>query len=157
MIGRYRDGAIPEPSTPGDPERSVAETAARAVQETLAALDRYDPQTALEAAWELVTRANRYVEERAPWQLSKAARNGDAEGDGLLDTTLATLAQALATISALLEPFIPSTAGRIREQLGIEGVGTWTDRLAWAPLPPGSRVSAPQPIFPRLEAPVAAG
>jgi methionyl-tRNA synthetase len=157
MIGRYRGGDVPTPAETGDLERLVAEVAARAVKTTLAALDRYDPQTALEATWELVTRTNRYVEESAPWQLSKAARNGDASADSRLDTALATLAQSLKTISALLEPFLPTTAERIRGQLGFDGAVTWQERLAWAPLPPGTHVGAPQPIFPRLEAPVTAG
>lgn len=157
MIGRYRGGSVPEAGAPGDLERSVAEVASRAVERTLAALDRYDPQTALEATWELVTRTNRYVEESKPWQLSKATRNGDAEANRQLETALATLGQSLATISALLEPFLPSTAERIRSQLGIEGAVTWADRLSWKPLPAGTQVGSPQPIFPRLETPVAAG
>jgi methionyl-tRNA synthetase len=135
----------------------VAEVAARAVENTRAALDGYDPQSALEATWELVTRTNRYVEESVPWQLSKAARNGDASADRQLDTALATLAQSLMTISALLEPFLPTTAERINAQLGFEGAVTWEKRLSWEPLPPGTQVGTPQPIFPRLETPVAAG
>jgi methionyl-tRNA synthetase len=157
MIGRYRGGSVPEAGQPGDLERSVAEVAARAVERTLAALDRYDPQTALEVAWELVTRTNRYVEETAPWQLSKSARNGDVGADRQLDASLATLAQSLTTIAALLEPFLPTTAERIRGQLGIEGAVRWAERLAWKPLPAGTQVGQPQPIFPRLETPVAAG
>jgi methionyl-tRNA synthetase len=156
MIGRYRGGTVPEAGEPGDLERSVAEVAARAAERSCAALDEYDPQTALEAVWELVTRTNRYVEESAPWQLSKAAKNGDANADRQLDTALATLAQSLKTISALLEPFLPTTADRIRGQLGFEGAVTWSDRLAWSPVPPGTQVGSPQPIFPRLETPVAA-
>jgi methionyl-tRNA synthetase len=157
MIGRYRGGVVPQPAEPGDLERSVAEVATRAIEHTCAALDRYDPQSALEATWELVTRTNRYVEESVPWQLSKAARNGDASADRQLDTALATLAQSLMTISALLEPFLPTTAERINAQLGFEGAVTWEKRLSWEPLPPGTQVGTPQPIFPRLETPVAAG
>jgi methionyl-tRNA synthetase len=157
MIGRYRGGVVPQPAEPGDLERSVAEVATRAIEQTCAALDRYDPQSALEATWELVTRTNRYVEESVPWQLSKAARNGDASADRQLDTALATLAQSLMTISALLEPFLPTTAERINAQLGFEGAVTWEKRLSWEPLPPGTQVGTPQPIFPRLETPVAAG
>jgi methionyl-tRNA synthetase len=158
MIARYRDGIVPEAGVPGDLESSVAEVAARAEERTLAGLDRYDPQSALESTWELVTRTNRYVEESAPWSLSKAAKNGDAEAERKLDSALATLAKSLKTISALLEPFLPNTASRIRDQLGIgEGAASWADRLAWSPIAPGTQVGKPEPIFPRLEAPVTAG
>ena len=73
----------------------------------------YNPQLALEAIWELVTRANKYVEESAPWVLSKVAKDGDEHAAAELEHVLFTLAEAVRIIGTLLEPFLPDTAQRI--------------------------------------------
>lgn len=153
MIGRYREGAIPAPGGQTPLEHSVQEVAARAPEAVTRAMDEYDPQSALNAVWELVSRTNKYVEESAPWTLAKQARGGDAEADNRLSTSLYTLCEALRVIAALLEPFIPSTAGRIRAQIGlpVEEEGDWRSRLAWGKIPPGTPVVQGAPLFPRLE------
>ncbi|MBV9279353.1 MAG: methionine--tRNA ligase, partial [Chloroflexi bacterium] len=153
MIGRYRAGAIPGAGEASDLERSVREVAARAPQVVQQAMDRYDPQAALDAVWELVTRANKYVEESAPWALARTAHSGDGEADARLSTALYTLAESLRIIAALLEPFLPGTAGKILDQLGVrtEGGIDWQTRLQWGGTAPGTTVSRAQPIFPRLE------
>jgi methionyl-tRNA synthetase len=159
MIGRYRNGTVPGAGETGDIERSLHDTALAAAGAARAGLDAYDPQSALDGVWTLVTRANRYVEESAPWSLAKAARNGDEGANARLDTSLATLAESLRFISVLLQPFLPDTADRIRRQLGVPDSATdWETGLRWGQIPSGTQVGQAQPIFPRLEPPeLAAG
>jgi methionyl-tRNA synthetase len=153
MIGRYRSGIIPNARGETPIEQDLQSVAVASVAGMQAAVDRYDPQRALDAVWELITRTNRYVEEAAPWTLSRAARQGDGSAEGRLDTALATLAESVRLISALLEPFIPDTAGQILAQLGSgESPGTWEARLQWGSTLAGARVGAARPLFPRLEA-----
>jgi methionyl-tRNA synthetase len=84
MVHRYRQGAAPEAGT--DPAL-VAEFAA--VPERVAELmDRAEPTQALEAIWQQVRRLNRYVEERAPWQLAR-----DPGTAAALEETLASLVE----------------------------------------------------------------
>jgi methionyl-tRNA synthetase len=159
MIGQFRDGIVPPPGESTDLERSVQELAGRLPEAVFRAMEAYDPQTALDAIWELVTRSNKYAEEAAPWNLARAARNGDGEADARLSTALYTLAESVRIIAELLEPFLPETAGKIKEQLGVAaevGAG-WQDRLQWSNIAPGTRVGRAQPIFPRLEQPASAG
>ena len=78
----------------------------------------YDPQAALDAIWELVKRANQYVEQNAPWTLAKTAKGGDAEAAGRLDSVLYNLAESLRLLAVHLAPFLPATADGIAEQLG---------------------------------------
>lgn len=101
----------------------------------------YDPQSALVAVWEVVTRANGYVENSAPWTLAKAERGG--ESPERLDTVLSTLATTLGRIAWLLQPFLPNTSARIAAQLGSASVEV-------APHP-GQQVARPDPIFPKIE------
>ena len=152
MIQRYRGGQIPAPS--GDGESLGTEQFAAKIQASMA--QDYDPQQALSTIWDSVVRANRYVEETSPWVLSKAERNGDDEARQKLDTALYSLAEALRVIAVGLRPFLPETSRRMAEQLGVTaGQGSWTDELSWGQIQPGTTVGKPQPIFPKLEAPVA--
>jgi methionyl-tRNA synthetase len=155
MIRRYRGSTVPVAG-----ELSPLESTVRSVAEALpsrldAALAEYDPQTALDAVWELVTAANKYVEDAAPWTLAKSARNGDEGAETRLSTVLYTLAEAVRVIAAALEPFIPGTSARMLEQLGVTPEGaTWTVRANWSGVDiAGAQVTEPRPIFPRLEPP----
>ena len=152
MIQRYRGGAIPTPSGKG--ESLGAEELSAQIQTFMA--EDYDPQSALSAIFESVVRANRYVEETAPWVLSKAERAGDEDARGKLDTALYSLAETLRIVATALRPFLPETSGRIAEQLGVSGSERpWIDELGWGQIEPGTQVAKPQPIFPKLEASVA--
>ena len=68
-------------------------------------LDRAEPTQALDLIWERVRRLNRYVEERAPWQLAR-----DPEAAAALDETLASLAEGLRVVSVLLHPYMPAAS-----------------------------------------------
>jgi methionyl-tRNA synthetase len=153
MVGRFGEGAVPAPGNSSRLDSSVRDLANEVGRRVQNAMQSYNPQLALEAIWELVTRANKYVEETAPWTLSKVARDGDKMAAAELERVLFTLAESVRIIGTLLEPFIPDTAERIRQQLGVarEANTTWTDTLRWGQIPPATRVASPQPLFPRLE------
>jgi len=151
MIGRYREGVVPPPGESGELEESVQAVAAGIPQAIERAMERFDPQTAVGAVWELVKRANLYAEEAAPWTLARAAKDGDDQADTRLSKALYTLGEATRLIGVLLEPFLPITAGRIQAQLGVTPDGPWPDRIRWGGLQAGTRVGAPEPIFPRIE------
>ena len=160
MIHRYRGGcvpALPLRSALEPADQSLAAVGAAVGGRLRAAIERdYDPQAALAAIWEVVARANRYVEETAPWALARAARNGDTP-DGKaagrrLDAVLYHLAEALRLVAESLRPFLPDTAARIAAQLGVEPAdASWTEALSWGRLPLGTVAQPPQPLFPRLE------
>jgi methionyl-tRNA synthetase len=152
MVLRYRDGSIPSPGFDGELERSIEKLARVAIANFPRLLMEYDPQTALDNVWELVTRCNKYVEERAPWNLAKREAEGDAVAEQELSTTLWTLAESLRVISELLNPLLPSTAQKIRQQLGVkEQAAEWQSRLAWGNLEPETKVGRAEPLFPKLE------
>ncbi len=152
MIARYREGVVPAPGRPLLSDLTVREIAAGLPDAVGAALDAFDFRAALAALWELVTRANGYIEVTAPWALAKSARGGDADAGGRLDTVLYTLAESLRLLAHHLAPFLPHAAGRMAAQLGLPADVVWrASGAAWGGLPPGTRVAAPAPIFPRIE------
>jgi methionyl-tRNA synthetase len=171
LLHRYRAGHVPvvapgQAEATGGPAGEVA-SVAREVQRRLpAALGAYDPQEALEAVWHLVGRANRYVEETAPWALARRERDGDlgaGAGSGAgapsragapagaeLDLVLATLAEALRLIGEALRPLLPRTADAVLGQLGVPPEADWRVALRWGRLPAGTTVGVARPLFPRL-------
>ncbi|PZS08915.1 MAG: methionine--tRNA ligase [Chloroflexi bacterium] len=153
MLTRYRGGEVPAPGDQAETEKALQETAENIPPQVSQALDDYNPQAALDISWQLVTRANKYVEETAPWQLAKQEHQGDSEAAERLSTVLYTLGESVRLIGVLLEPFLPETAGKILEQLGCaqsEPAG-WADALTWGRSEPGTTVAAPEPLFPRRD------
>jgi methionyl-tRNA synthetase len=140
MAKRYRGGVLQKADSPlAD---FVSEKAAR----WDAAMEAYQPQTAIEAAMEIAVRCNAYVEETAPWKLAK-----DESQSAKLDEVLYTLAESLRILSILLEPMVPEQAASMRAQLN------WTEAPSvsgtrWGLLPCGHQLADPVPLFPRIEA-----
>ncbi len=140
MIQRYRGGVVPKPG----------ETHLRAEAETLTTeyqrrMQELDLAGALDASWGFVTRANRYVEESAPWALAKSA-----DKTVRLDAVLYNLAESVRLISVLITPVMPTVAGKIREQLGIgEKLTTLAHEVAWGRLAPGTKIGKVAPLFPK--------
>jgi len=148
MLQRYRKGVVPEATQHRDANlRSIGDGLYSRIEQ---ALDAFDFRSAILANWELVAAANKYVEEQKPWELAKAAKNGDPQADAKLDAVLADLLEAIRLLSASLEPFIPLGAARIREQLGIASAPGIAD-LAWTDGLAGTTIPKPSPVFPRIE------
>ena len=146
MVQRYRDGVVPN-----DP-REEDTPLERAAQDTILAYARaMDAQGLQEGAAlliELATRANRYVEETAPWKLAKEQRDAD------LDSVLANLVRVVARLAVLAAPFMPAKAAEVWSALGAPQP---LAAVRFADLNGlrvgGQRVAKPPPLFPK---PVAA-
>ncbi len=109
-------------------------------------LERLGLHEALTAVWELVTRANRYVEENAPWKLAKDQTQAER-----LDAVLYHLAESVRLISVLIQPVMPDISSRIRVQLGLGDDLPTIDELAWGKLPATIQIQKPTPLFPKHE------
>lgn len=153
MLHRYRKGQIPEPGAAEAVDQELEATASEVAGRIHRAMgDDYDPQSALTAIWDLVVRANRYVEQTSPWVLAKTARSGDTTATQRLDTVLYHLAESLRLTAQALRPFLPSTAERMAEQLGVSlATESWTAALGWGRLSPGTQAAEAHPIFPKLD------
>ncbi|MDQ6915502.1 MAG: methionine--tRNA ligase [Actinomycetota bacterium] len=138
MVARYREGAVPEvvvdPELEGDFDGLAERVAAR--------LDDADVTGALEEVWQRVRRLNRYVEERAPWQLAKDEARAEE-----LDVALRSLAEGLRVVTVLLHPYMPGTAGRLLAALGRPELDL--DAARYGAQPGGQRVEAIEALFPK--------
>jgi methionyl-tRNA synthetase len=105
-------------------------------------LDHAEITQALERIWQRVRRLNRYVEERAPWQLAK-----DPASTQELDVTLRSLAEGLRAVTVLLWPYIPATSERLLQALGAPD--TAIETAAYGARPGGAGVEKLPPLFPK--------
>lgn len=112
-----------------------------------AELENLQFSTALAELWKLISRTNKYIDETAPWQLAK-----DEAKRARLAAVLYNLCESIRIISILLEPFMPSTTTKIREQIGFEpSVAGWEDSGKWGLLPDKIKTCKGPVIFPRID------
>ena len=142
MSQRYRGGRLVSASVQDADVEAVRELAGSIINRYRQAFERFEVQNAIEAVWELVTRANAFVEQKAPWKLAK-----QPEQAALLDAVLYTLAETVRLLSLMTSPVIPRSSARILEQLRAETLCS----LEWGGLPSGHCLGAPSPIFPKIE------
>jgi methionyl-tRNA synthetase len=146
MIHRYRDGKLKE-APPGD---GVEELIATGLRSYRSAMDGYQIEGGIEAAWGLIRRANRMVEEGAPWNLAK-----DPSRARDLDALLATLALLLAHTALLLYPIMPAKAKLVWETLrlvpAIDAARLPADGARLHAPPAGVALGPSMPLFPRIE------
>jgi len=140
MILRYRDGVV----AGGNPDRLLLDDFDGLGERVAELLDRVELTSALEEIWQRVRRLNRYVEERAPWQLAKDPARGED-----LDRVLRTLAEGLRVVSVLLAPYLPSSAERLLAALGAPDLSLPGARFGAGSI---ERVQALQPLFPKIDA-----
>ncbi|MFA4965800.1 MAG: methionine--tRNA ligase [Thermoleophilia bacterium] len=148
MIGKYRDGAIPQAGPEGEALAAVAAEGEAMVRAAGVRYGASEITAAVETVWEYVRRLNRLVEEEAPWKLAK-----DAAQAGRLDAVLHGLAAGLRLVALAIHPVIPGTAEEVLRRLGQAcGAGDLLlERATFGALEPAAVVVAP-PLFPRIEA-----
>ena len=103
-------------------------------------------QSALLSIWSLVTRANQYVDQTAPFKLAK-----DPAQMKRLDEVLYNLAETCRVLAVLLWPFLPGTASKIYAQLALKESPDKFTATAWGGLTAGHAIGEPAPLFPRKE------
>ncbi len=124
----------------------LAPEAEKAATETVAHLRGARLQAALQSIWALVTRANQYVDQTAPFKLAK-----DPGQAARLAEVLYNLAETCRVLAVLLWPFVPDTAEKIYAQLNLKGPPDKLDAAAWGGLKAGHNIGEPAALFPRKD------
>ena len=140
MLARYRDAIVPPPSTD---LRGVAVEVIAKVESDLRAQEL---QSALIQIWNLITRANQYVDQTAPFKLAK-----DPSQAQRLDEVLYNLCEVCRVLAVLLSPFLPETSLRIYGQLNLGPLPQSFSDAQWGGLKAGHRIGHPAPLFPRRD------
>ncbi len=111
-------------------------------------MEKFQFQNALEEVFKLVQRANKYIDENAPWALAK-----DMEANGArLAAVLYNLLETVRVCTILLTPFMPESCGKIFDQTGADASArTWDSAARWGVLPAGVEVRKGENLFPRID------
>ena len=141
LIARNCEGAVPAPGA-----LNAADEALLAAARGLLARQRADYgeqafHRALEALWEVVAAADRYIDEMAPWALRKT-------DPARMATVLYVLAETIRHLAILVQPAVPAAAARLLDQLAVPADERNFAALATA-LEPGTKLPKPEGVFPR--------
>jgi methionyl-tRNA synthetase len=140
MVERYRAGTVPVAAV----DAVLEEDFEGVVERFCGLLDKAELTQALEEAWKLVRRLNRYVEETRPWELAK-----DEADPERLDEVLYNLVEGLRVTTLLLVPYLPQTSEQLLSVLGEES----RELSDFGSRPGGQRTERVPPLFPKIEAP----
>ncbi|MBR4549194.1 MAG: methionine--tRNA ligase [Oscillospiraceae bacterium] len=145
MIEKYFGGVLPteRAAAPLDEE---LKTMIRALPERYAVqMDAYQLHVALEEVFKLIQRANKYIDETAPWVLAKSEENRPR-----LAEVMYNLVEALRVSLICLTPFMPESCDKALEQIGAQDCRGWDD-TAYGGLAGEIRVHKGETLFPRLD------
>jgi methionyl-tRNA synthetase len=140
MLVKYRGGVVPSQTK----ETSLDQSGREALQRYRESMDALDLRAGADAIWELVSKANLYVQQSAPWSLAKTGKESE------LDDVLGALARGLTRLAVLASPFIPSKSQALWEMLGFDGE---EGRAGWdaaeQPAVSGRTVFRAEVLFPK--------
>ena len=149
MIGKFQGGIIEGSASKRPVDEALVTDAMDTVRAYEEEMEKLALTPAVKTVWAFIGRANKYIDETAPWALAK-----DPAKKAELAAVLYHLAESLRIISGLISPFLPQTAPKIRQQLGcVDALAapSLDDLKIWGRLPAGQKIGAAEPLFPRIE------
>ncbi len=144
MTERYQNGVVKKLD---GHEGKLPDVASSIADELPGLMEGFRFRKAMLKIWELVTAANAFVEEHAPWALNKEGKTEVLAG------VLYDLLESLRMLSVFLTPFMPRTCDKLRQKLGIKlnEDEVFADLIKWGQLPDGTKVTKGEALFPRVE------
>ena len=146
MVNKYFDGVLPCKSEAGEQDEGFISDVMSMFPAVEQAFDEFRIADATEAVLNAAKRANKYIDETAPWVLAKDEANRDR-----LSTVLYNLIEAIRIIAVELSPFVPETSGKILSQIGTD-ISDYDSIRTFGAIPEGHRVGQAEPLFARIDA-----
>jgi methionyl-tRNA synthetase len=154
MMHKYFGGILPEAGAPSQAETVLRATATDVVAAFGPHFNDLNFSDALKALWLLVAETDGYLTANAPWK--RPAERSEPEHLKLQARVLATAAEAIRIITALVYPILPDSAAKVWRQLGLGELQdaakqAFLTNIAWGGLKAGIQFGEPAPLFPRAE------
>ncbi|MDY4485932.1 MAG: methionine--tRNA ligase [Anaerovibrio sp.] len=149
MVGKFQQGVVLAPEGRSEIDASLIEDAISTVKTFADDMNNMKISHAIKAVWAFISRANKYIDETAPWALAK-----DESKKQELANTMYNLVEALRIISGLIYPYMPTTAGKLWQQLNLPGTIEelcLADIEKWGGTPVNMHIGQAQQLFPRIE------
>jgi methionyl-tRNA synthetase len=154
MVHKYFEGIVPQPGAETPSESALRDHAQRAIAEFGPAFDDLNFSEALKSLWLLIAETDGYLTVNAPWK--KPSDRTDEDHKRHQARVLATAAEAIRIITALVYPILPDAAAKVWHQLGLGQIQdaarqSFLTHLAWGTWAAGTKFSEPAALFPRAE------
>ena len=149
MVGKFQQGVVLAPQGRSETDESLIADGLAAVRAFEDGMGSMKISSAIKAVWAFISRANKYIDETAPWALAK-----DAGKQQELANVMYNLVEALRIISGLIMPYMPGTAAKVWQQLNLPGTIDGlrlSDMESWGGTPAGMKIGEAQQLFPRIE------
>lgn len=147
MVDKYFGGTLPADREAGDFDAELIAEAKGLVAKVDEFMDKTQINNALAEIFKVVSRANKYIDETAPWVLGK-----DESKKARLATVLYNLLETIRIVSTLLSNFMPTTMPKVWEQIGAaESDITYENAGKFGVLPADVTVHRGEIIFPRID------
>ncbi len=147
MVHKYFEGRIPVPGASNDEDKLLKQQAVELVGKYEKLMKELAFHKALMGIWEVISSINKYIDSMAPWVLAKSDPDR-------LATVIFHIMESLKIVSGLIWPFMPDTAEKIHDQLGLplKGKEIRLDALQkWGDGLPMGNISKAPSLFPRIE------
>ena len=147
MVDKYFGGTLPADREEGDFDAELIAEAEELRAKVDEFMDKTQINNALAEIFKVVSRANKYIDETAPWVLGK-----DESKKARLATVLYNLLETIRIVSTLLSNFMPTTMPKVWEQIGAaESDITYENAGKFGVLPADVTVHRGEIIFPRID------
>jgi len=145
MVEKYYNSKVP--SKTQKPDKVFSKSLDNLAKNIDKSVEAFDFQGMLSLIWELINIANKYIEDSAPWKLSK-------DKDKKLDEVIYNLLEVVRIVATTIYPVMPRTSASIYSQLcmDIKDIRQEFKSLdSWGRIKPGSNIKKAKPLFPRIE------
>lgn len=147
MVDKYFEGRLPEPGFLERTDEQLREDALDLIEKYDAIMQELGFHKAMILIWEVIGKVNKYIDSMAPWVLAKSDR-------GRLSTVIFNIIETLKIISVLIWPFMPESAEKIQDQIGVAKKGkdlTLSDIRLWGKVRAVNSLTKGKALFPRVE------
>ena len=148
MVEKYFGGTLPTERENSDADCDLKTMASTLRDRYETEMEHFQFQNALEQVFKTIQRANKYIDENAPWTLAK-----DQGNRARLASVMYNLLETVRICAVLLTPFIPDSAEKIFDQIGAcPCCRTWEKANVWGSLRPDVTIHKGEALFPRIDA-----
>ena len=148
MAEKYFGGLLPAEREQGPEDEELVSLLKTLRGEYEAQMEKYAFQQALMAVFKVVARANKYIDETAPWVLAK-----DEGKKARLAQVMYNLLETIRICCTLLIPFMPGSCEKFRRQIGAaEADFTWDAAAQYGVWPASEKIAKGENVFPRIDA-----
>jgi methionyl-tRNA synthetase len=150
MLVKYTGGVVPDPVADQTDDTVLEELSVSLLTRYEEAMESFQFHRALQAIWELISVANKYIVSNEPWALAK-----DPGRESRLHAVLYNLIEVLRLLTLLLQPVMPETCAKMANGLGLASDSPLVNRLesggGWGIMPVGTQLQKIDALFPRVE------